>query len=169
VSDLAQITALVLAACFAWAGFAKLVRPRRWRAALGTFAASRPVRVATFAVPAAELCAAALLIADVRAGAAFAALLLAIFTVAILRARSRTGDRLPCACFGPSRRRDWRALVARNALLGLAALLVLVTGQGSLPEQGLSGGEDVLAAALAAAGLALAVWTAGATRAAFRR
>jgi len=168
VSDLAQAAALLLAACFAWAGLAKLIRPRRWRASLRAYVPSPLARIAaSLAVPALELVAAALLVSAARAGAAIAVSLLVAFTVAIVRARARAGQRLPCACFGGEQERDWRALVARNGLLASAALLVLAAGGASALERGLPA-DDALAALLATAGLALAAWTAAATRAALR-
>jgi uncharacterized membrane protein YphA (DoxX/SURF4 family) len=161
VDDVAQIAALVLAACFAWAGFAKIRRPSRWRDSLRAYGSPALTRVAAPAVPLAELSVAALLMVNVRAGAAAAAVLLVIFTGALMRAREGAGDKLPCACFGTTRERDWRALAARNAGLGAVAVAAFTAGR---PV-----GAGALPVILPAAGLALAVWTAAATRAAFRR
>jgi hypothetical protein len=161
VTDVPQIAAIVLAVCFAWAGFTKLLGPRRWRASLRAYSSPAVMRIAVPGVPTAELAVAALLIVNARAGAAAATILLGVFTAALVHARERTGDRLPCACFGATRERDWRALAARNAGLGAAAVIAFAGGR---PV-----GADALPIILAAAGLALAGWTAVATRAAFRR
>jgi uncharacterized membrane protein YphA (DoxX/SURF4 family) len=161
VDDLAQIAALALAACFVWAGSAKLLRPRRWRESLRSYGPPALTGVAAASVPVAELAVAALLIANGRAGAVAAAILLALFTGALLRARERVGDKVPCACFGSASQRDWRALGARNALLMTVAVV-------AFSAERPVGGETV-AIVLAITGLALAVWTAAATRAALRR
>ncbi len=161
MDDLTQIAALALAACFAWAGSAKLLRPRRWRESLRSYGPPALTGVAAASVPVAELAVAALLIVNGRAGAAAAAVLLALFTGALLRARERAGDKLPCACFGSAGQRDWRALAARNALLVTVAVVAFTAER---PV----GGETV-AMVLAIAGLVLAVWTAVATRAALRQ
>jgi hypothetical protein len=161
VDELPELAAFVLAACFTWAGLAKIARPRRWRDSLRAYGSPPLARVATPAVPAVELAAAVLLVASPRAGAAAAAILLVVFTGAMLRAREVAGDRLPCACFGDTRERDWRALTARNVSL-LAAAAVTFTAGHPL-------GAHAIPALLAAAGLALAAWTALATMAAFRR
>jgi uncharacterized membrane protein len=159
VDDLAHLVALLLAACFAWAGLSKILRPRRWRDSLPTYGSL--ARVAAPAVPVAELAVAALLIASPRAGAAAAGILLVVFIGALLRARGIAGDKLPCACFGETRERDWRVLAARNASLIAAAAVAFTAGRPPGPE--------AVPAVLAAAGLALAAWTALAARAAFRR
>jgi hypothetical protein len=50
--------------------------------------------------------------------------MLLAFSFAIVRARARLGDRLPCACFGRERSRDYRLLLLRNAGLAMVAGMV---------------------------------------------
>ena len=124
---------LALAAVFALAAGAKVLDPAGTRRALGEFGVrAGAARVLAWVVPAVEgLAAAGLLInptASVAAGLA-AALMLA-FSVAIGRIL-RGGRRPDCNCFGQlqSTPIGWRVL-ARNALVGLAAIFVASTGPG---------------------------------------
>jgi hypothetical protein len=168
----AQIAALTLAACFAWAGVAKLARRERWRRSLAAYRLPPAfLRPAAVAVPAAELAVASLLVANARVGAAIGGLLVCAFSLAVVRAAQGARASLPCACFGGAGERDWRVLVARNtALLALAtATAVAGPDAGALAGDSSPGSAEALPAALAVAGLALAVWTMRSMRAAFRR
>ena len=83
---------------------------------------------AAFALIAAELGVAALLIADV-AGAAYAALALGVvFVAAAVLARLRGAKRVPCGCFG-AHERPWTLVLARAlGFTGLAALAAFGDG-----------------------------------------
>jgi uncharacterized membrane protein YphA (DoxX/SURF4 family) len=172
VTGTTEIASALLALAFAWAALAKLSSPRRWRRSLAVH--DLPPRfgaAVAIATPAAELATAALIAGvGARIGAALALALLSVFTLALLRARSIAGDRLPCGCFGTSGERDWRAMIARNVLLGALAVYAIAAG-GDLALTGVEAPSpgQLAAAALTAAGLALAVWTAGSVRSALRR
>lgn len=165
--------ALFLAAAFAWAAVAKVVRFAAWREALAGYrlpdvaeVAARPL------VPLVEAVTAALLLAGggaSRAGAALALALTAAFSLAVLRARRLQGDRLPCGCFGGSGRRDYRLMLVRNATLGGAAALALLLPAVASVEPAAPDPSQVLPAALAAAGVGLVAWLALAARKGFRR
>jgi hypothetical protein len=154
----ARIASLVLAVVLVWASLAKLVGWRAWRDALRAYGLGPATRAgAAVAVPVVEAGTALLLVAGrARLGGALSLLLLSAFSLAILRARARTGDAVPCGCFGRADERDHRLLLARNALLGALAGLVLLGGP-SLAEPRAGGGE-LLPATLAAAGVLLIAW-----------
>lgn len=139
--------ALVLAGVLAWAGVAKLARPRTTAASFAALGVPG-ARV----VPVVELVVAAALIVWPPVGAPAAAALLAAFTVVLVRAMRRG---VGCACFGgaASQPAGARELV-RNA--GLSALaLAAVPARPGVPEVA----ELVLvttAVALGAVGLAAA-------------
>ena len=158
-ASLALVCHVVLVGVFAWALLAKLVRFETWRAALARYRLGFAVeRAAAFGVPAAEGAVAVLLVwGDVRIGAALALALLSAFSLAVLRARATSGNRIPCGCFGAASTRDYREMLGRNAVLAAAAAGVLLAGRARVswtaPE-----GAEVLAAALSAAGVALAAW-----------
>jgi thiol-disulfide isomerase/thioredoxin/uncharacterized membrane protein YphA (DoxX/SURF4 family) len=124
---------LALAAVFALAAGAKVLDPAGTRRALGEFGVrARAARVLAWVVPAVEGLAAAGLLINPTAlvAAALAAALMLAFSVAIGRIL-RDGRRPDCNCFGQlqSTPIGWRVL-ARNALVGLAAIFVAATGPG---------------------------------------
>src|SRR5918999_3218614 len=120
-----SFAAEVLAGVFAWAALAKAVRFRRWRSSLDAYRLPLPGVLAA-AVPAAEAAITALvLLGRTRVAAVAALVLLAGFSMAVLRARRLVGDRIPCGCFGGRSRRDYRVLLARNAALVPVALAAL--------------------------------------------
>lgn len=153
---------VILAAAFAWAGLMKVIQAERWLSDLRNYRLPRPVRALGFLVlPWLEIGVAALLIASAARVAALIALsLLALFCVAILRARRLSGsDQMGCGCFGSARVRDYRILLLRNAVLGLLAASILASG----PERVLgtsfpSEGPGALLALLAASGGVAAAW-----------
>ena len=159
---LLRVAAALLAATFAWAVAAKLVRWSRWRAALDGYELPPALTApASVLVPGAEAGVAVLLLAGAtRVGAAVTIALLASFSGALLYARERRGDRLPCGCFGRATDRDYRVLLLRNAALGLVGAVLLTVGRDVTPARGWAApsGAEALPAALAAAGLALAGW-----------
>jgi hypothetical protein len=112
----------LLVVVFAWAALAKVVRFRRWRSSLDAYRLPFPVILAG-AVPAAEASITVLvLLGRSRMASVGALMLLAGFSMAILRARRLVGDRVPCGCFGGRSQRDYRVLLARNAALAPVAL-----------------------------------------------
>lgn len=119
----------ILATTLAWAAIAKAARPSRWTDAVRGYAVPRWM-FARVVVPLAE---AAIVVAFLsgrsRLGALAAATLLVVFSLVVLRARAVRGDRLPCGCFGGRKVRDYRAMLGRNLLLLLLAVVVLVGGR----------------------------------------
>ena len=123
--------------------------------------------MAAAGVPALELGVVALIASGhVEAGATAALAMLGVFTLAVLRARRIVGDRLACGCFGRSRVRDYRLILARNAALAAVAL-VAIAGHPVVPASAphWPGRGELLPALLGAAGIVL---TAIVGRAAFR-
>jgi hypothetical protein len=170
--DAQPLLAASLGGVFAWAAAAKVVAPGRWREALVAYRLGVVERPALVGAPLAEAAVVILVLMGVPAHASALALaLLGAFSGAILRARGVHGRRLPCGCFGGSKARDVRVLLARNLLLGLLATAVLVTGA-SLPlvhwARTPAAGE-LLPASLAVAGLSLALWLTRRAAATLRR
>lgn len=125
------IASVPLAGAFAWAGSMKVLQAERWRLDLLSYRVSRLLRIVVFLLlPWVELGIAVVLIAGAaRWGAVLAIGLLGIFCVAIARARLLLGtDKLGCGCFGGTRIRDYRLLLARNvALAALAGVILFVS------------------------------------------
>ena len=157
---LARIASLTLALTFMWATVAKVAGFERWRASLEGYRLPGPSIVVAVAVPMIEVALAVTLVfVSPRAGAAGAVAVLATFSLAILHARSAQGDSLPCGCFGGAERRDFKAMLGRNSLLGgLAAIVLLHEGglgaiQVSMPNSG-----EVTPASLTLVGALLVAW-----------
>lgn len=165
--DLTAAAAVVLAATMAWAGLSKLLFPGRWRGNVEGYALPAWLsRIAVVSVPVAEIAVAIALVAGAyRIGGGVGALMLAAFSVALLRLRARTGDRLPCGCFGGRETRDYRVLLARNVLLFSIALYV--TAQPSMPP--LSADSVPPALLLTIGGIALMAWAASAAWSGLRK
>ena len=103
----------------------------------------------------------ALIAGAARWGAVLAIGLLGIFCVAIARARLLLGtDKLGCGCFGGTRIRDYRLLLARNvALAALAAVVSVRDLRGSVRCAGLSlAGPGALLWLMSALALIAVVW-----------
>lgn len=118
----ATVSALVLAAVFAWAAVAKAVQHRATLAAFTGLGLPAPAALAVV-VPLAEIAVAALLVVRPDVGAALALGALAAFTLVVILAIGR-GSQAGCGCFG-ARRIDpvSPADVVRNGLLaGFAAV-----------------------------------------------
>ena len=156
------MAAIALGVTFGWAALAKLTRFGSWRSALVAYRLPPgPFAAALVAVPVAEAGVAASVFAGlVRPGAALAIAMFSLFTAAIARARAITGDRVPCGCFGALKDRDYRVLLVRNALLGIAAGVVLVRAGDGAPLNGLGtpNGSEIVPAVLIVAGIALILW-----------
>lgn len=158
----ARVAAIALAVTFGWAAVAKLARFGSWRSALAAYRLSRGVYAAGLvAVPVAEGAVALSILSGLtRPGAALAIALLSTFTAAIARARAITGDRVPCGCFGALKDRDYRLVLARNALLGVAAGVVVIRAGDGTPLDGLAvpRPSEIVPAVLVVAGIGLILW-----------
>ena len=154
----------LLALTFAWAAGAKLARWTTWKATLpGYGIATKLVVPLAIAVPLLEATVAGLAVAGItRVAMALALALLSIFSFAVLNARTRQGDRLPCGCFGRTEERDYRVMLARNAFLAALAAAVLLFGDEGdlLSGSGAPDLEDAVPGLLVAVGAALVVWMA---------
>jgi hypothetical protein len=154
-ADLGAVAAAGLSMTFGASAIAKLVRWRRWRRALAAYDVPAERAVAA-AVPAVEALVAVLpFIGFARAAGLLAAALVTVFSIAILVARLRRGPRLECGCFGGVRARDYRVLLARNALLALVAVAAWrwAPPAGAMPFRA-PRGDEIVAALLVAFGSA---------------
>ena len=160
------IASVPLAGAFAWAGTMKVLEPERWRLDLVSYQVSRLFRVPAFLLlPWIELGISLALVAGAaRSGAVLAIGLLGIFCVAIVRARLVLGsDKLGCGCFGGTRIRDYRLLLARNlALAALAGMIIVSSGRHPSIARGLDlggpGALPLLLSILAVIAVAWIVW-----------
>lgn len=127
--------AVVLAAVFLWAAAAKLAHRDDTVRALR--ALKLPVAGAMAGgVPAAELVLAVVLLAAPRPGAAGALVVLAAFSVVLLRAL-RAGVTAPCACFGSAATEPVSSVeLVRNGLLGVLAGCALYAPRPVVPAPG---------------------------------
>ncbi|MGH3118813.1 MAG: MauE/DoxX family redox-associated membrane protein, partial [Gaiellales bacterium] len=152
-----RVLASLLAATFAWAAVAKVISAGEWRAALNGYQMPLQVRgAAAIGVPILEaIVAVVLLTAPVRIGAALALALLTVFSLALVRASMLRGPRVPCGCFGRSKEREVTAMLARNALIGCVAVVVLSVGDRLRLIGGLSapGASDLVPLGLTLLGL----------------
>jgi methylamine utilization protein MauE len=162
------VAAVILAATFAWAALAKIIRFHRWREALAGYALPAALeRAARIGVPAAEgAVPVSILAGAMPAGAGLALALLAAFSLVVVRARRLRGDRLPCGCFGRTVTRDVRLILARAAILGGIAVVALA-GPGRLAVT-LPRATEWLPAGLAVGGVVLAALMARHTATALR-
>ena len=156
------IAQVVIALTFVWAATAKLVRWGSWTGGLARYAV--PPRLVTpvgLAVPVLELVVAALILGGATEVAMASSIaLLSVFSLAVVRARTRTGNRVPCGCFGGSEERDFRLILARNAVLAALAGAVLVSGfeEGLISSSAAPRLEETVPAILVGAGIGLLVW-----------
>jgi hypothetical protein len=157
-----RIAAGLLALLFLWAALSKIVRRAAWTSALEGYGLEGSLRsAATVGVPASEIGVATLmLVGATRAGAAASVALLALFSLAVFRARSVRGDVLPCGCFGRTEARDYRTILLRNFVMGGLAAVVLAGGRDVSVLDGARAPavDELLPAALAAAGVLLIGW-----------
>ena len=157
-----RAAALLLALVFAWAALAKVVQPGRWRDALSRYSLPVALRVAALILtPLAELVVVALIVGgQSRAAGALVVALIAMFCIALLRARQLQGDRVPCGCFGRTTERDYRLLLLRNAVLAAPAVLLMRARANVVLFEGFAfEPTDVLPAILVGVGLGVALWT----------
>jgi hypothetical protein len=159
----AILSAAIVVGTFAWASVSKLVSQRGWRRSLAGYRLSpRLERAATGAVPAFEAAVVLLVVLGfLRAGTALAVLLLTGFSLVLVRAWVLSGPQITCGCFGGRRSRDVRLLLARNGVLLMLALAALgAPARQPVVWPGLPQASEILPAALAGAGLLVAVLTA---------
>lgn len=128
MSGVGYTAVLVLAGVLAWAGVAKLTRPRTTAAAFAAMGVPGGGRL----VPLVELVVAASLVARPPIGALLAGALLLLFTAALVRA-VRRGVAVGCACFGATASQpvSAREIVRNVGLLFLAA--IATRGRPGLP------------------------------------
>jgi hypothetical protein len=152
----------MLIAAFAWSAIAKAVRASAWRRALVGVDLPRPLAApALVAVPLAEAVVVGLGLLGLASAAAWLALaLLLAFSLAVVRTRLRTGESVPCGCFGARSARDWRLVLGRNALLAAVAAWVLAQGTGATArwQDLIPRGGQMIPAALAIGGVVAAAW-----------
>ena len=153
-----------VAATFAWAATSKLSHWSAWRASLGSYGIPRRLRTATeFSVPLVEVAVAVVVVTGpTKVALAVALALVSVFSLAILRARARTGDRLPCGCFGGTEERDYRLMLLRNSVLaGLTGILLLFGEDGDLVSRpGAPEIDDAVPGLLVLVGALLILWLA---------
>ena len=155
------VSALTLSIAFAWAAFSKLASYQRWRSALRGYGLPGGLeRAALWGTPALEFIAVVLtLTGPIEVAGALILTLLASFSIVVLRARAIKGDRLPCGCFGGSTERDYRLMLIRNAVLGLPAAVLVLSGDAGLIDRLDSlQGSDLLPLGLVLLAGGLIVW-----------
>jgi hypothetical protein len=161
VGSAGRVAAAVLSIAFGSAAVVKIAGRRRWARALASYRLGPLEGAALVGVPLVELALATLPFLGLVSTAGLASLaVLWVFSAAIVVGRVRVGRRLDCGCFGASRARDYRLLLARNAALAVVAVVAWREGRdawigGSLAAPS---GSDLLPATLVALGLALAIW-----------
>ena len=152
----------LLGVVFAWAAAAKALNPRGWREALGAYRLGPLTPAAAVIVPLSELGVPALLLAGhQREAAVLAASLLSVFAIVALRAGRSSDHKVPCGCFGTTKRRDSRVIAARNLALLVTAGIVAVGPAARPVEISLPGPGEMFPALLAALGLAIGMWIVG--------
>lgn len=158
----ARIAAVILSVAFGWASATKVFSFARWNLVLNGYGLPRAITsIAAPLVPVAEIgIALCLLFVSTRAGAAAALAMLAAFCLAILRARSIKGDRLPCGCFGGSESRRYQTMMWRNGFLGmLAAVVLLARDPVEVWIPATPRADEWFPAALVVIGASVALWT----------
>jgi hypothetical protein len=165
-SDVGALAGAALAVTFGVAAAAKLVRSTTWRWTLAAYSLPRGASGAVaVGVPLLELAVATLpLLGLVSTAGSTAFWVLLAFSGAVVAGRLRMGRRLACGCFGSSTSRDYRVLLARNVALAGVAIVAWRAGEDAsvLGSFGAPVGPELVPAALAVVGLALAAWV-GAT------
>jgi hypothetical protein len=158
----AAAAAGVSAVAFGWSALAKISAPERWRRALAGHALQQGLaRSVAVGVPVAELAVPASVIAGApAAGCVLALLLLTLFSAAVVWTRIRGGDvTVACGCFGGTRARNYRLLLARNVALGLVATAGLGASSPAMALPGAPGTSELLPFGLAVSAAVVAVFT----------
>jgi hypothetical protein len=158
-----EVASAMVAVAFAVAAASKIASQRAWRRTLAGHRLPRRLeRVLVPIVPLAEGAVPALaLLGAPRAAASWALGLLAVFTLEIARMRAIVGSRVACGCFGRPRDVPAATLLARNAVLAVAGVVVTTAGQTNrMPWPGTPGSGEILPVVLATAGVLVAVFAA---------
>ncbi len=157
----ASFAVAVFAFTFAWASVSKLVTWRRWTKTVSAHRLPGPVpAVVAVSVPVAEAAVVVLGLAGLqRASAVWALALLVAFTIETVRVGSH--GRAPCGCFGGRGEADVSMVLARNAALGAAAVVVLLAPSGAptIHWPGLPDASEMVPAALATGAVVVAAVT----------
>ncbi|MEX2202473.1 MAG: MauE/DoxX family redox-associated membrane protein [Actinomycetota bacterium] len=172
VGSAGRVAAAALSIAFGSAAVAKIAGRRRWARALASYRLGPLEGTALVGVPVAELTLAALPFLGLVSTAGVVSLVaLSVFSAAIVVGRVRVGRRLDCGCFGASRSRDYRLLLARNGALAVVAVVAWREGVDSWIGGTLAApsGSDLLPATIVAIGVALAMWVAVQTVVTVRR
>jgi methylamine utilization protein MauE len=159
--QIGNVAAAALALAFGSGAVAKIAGRRRWARALASYRLGPLEGAALVGVPVVELALAALPFLGLVSTAGGASLaVLSVFSAAIVVGRVRIGRRMDCGCFGSTRTRDYRVLLARNAALAVPAVVAWRQGGDAWIGGALAApsGSDLLPAALVAIGVALAMW-----------
>lgn len=158
------LAAAALAAVFAWSSVSKVVRSSRWRRALAAHLLPRAAeRIAVWSVPLGEAFVPILvLMGSTHAAGAFALSLLAVFSIELIRVSRLVGPRVACGCFGGRETVDVRTALARNAGLGMLAVVVVLFGldRSAIRLPGVPGAADLVPFVLALCAALAAVLTA---------
>jgi uncharacterized membrane protein YphA (DoxX/SURF4 family)/thiol-disulfide isomerase/thioredoxin len=159
VTTVVLVLRAVLAVVFVTAGFGKLLDLEGSRRAMRDFGVpERAVGIAGVALPLTEVAVGLALIfrPSARWAALAALVLLAAFIAGIVRALAR-GEQPDCHCFGQIHSAPaGRATLARNAVLGAAAAVVVVYGSGPAVDTWVSARSPSVLVAIAACICALA-------------
>lgn len=172
VGSAGRVAAAALSIAFGSAAVAKIAGRRRWARALASYRLGPLEGTVLVGVPVAELTLAALPFLGLVSTAGVVSLVaLSVFSAAIVVGRVRVGRRLDCGCFGASRSRDYRLLLARNGALAVVAVVAWREGVDSWIGGTLAApsGSDLLPATIVAIGVALAMWVAVQTVVTVRR
>lgn len=138
MSDVGYCGAVLLAGVFVVAAAAKVRTPAVTATTFGRLGVPTPGALAR-AVPVIELAVATVLLAAPPIGAAAALALLLVFTAVLARAVMRHVD-VSCGCFGAASSAPITAVtLARNALLIVTALVVVMTAPTSPSVPSLAG------------------------------
>jgi hypothetical protein len=156
-----QVSSALIAIVFAWSAVSKMIRPQSWRTVLQRYRLGAISTATLLLVPVAEaLVVALVLMGETRAAGAMSVGMLSAFTLAVVRLRDLEGDRLPCGCFGSNKVRDYRVVLLRNTILGIAAAVMLAGSRDVdlLEGVGVPGGGQIVPALLMVSAVAVAVW-----------
>lgn len=158
------LAAAALAVVFSWSTASKALAARRWRRALAAHRLPRAVdRLASWVVPSGEALVPVLIVmGSPRAAGALALVLLAVFSIEMVRVRLLVGTRVPCGCFGGREAIDVREALVRNAVLGLLSAVVILFGRTrpAIRWPGAPGTADLMPLVLALVAALAAVLTA---------
>jgi hypothetical protein len=150
MSELAAGTRLILGAIFLVAGASKVIHGRRFGLTLELSGAvpQRSQRIVRWALPPVELFAGGLLAwggAPAQVGATIAGALLVAFILVVRRVLTRD-VRVPCSCFGTAGAELDQGVIARDLVLLVYAVIVVVVPSDGVPT---------VSATFAAGGLSL--------------